>query len=385
MKADNPIRINRARDRDPDGGGWASLDPVAQGRVQVISAGDSHISQAQAVIAELRRLAALDPDWDWSECAVLARRWAHLDPVRSLCDLEGIPVRVGNEEGSIVWHLRETQRLVRWLRGRDSQFVSGAELDRWLSGQPESPNSELLAEVASEYAREFGGAESSTDQCVEFLAEWARSVRARGRGLLLTTAHRAKGLEFDHVAVMDGGWNSVGEREDPDAARRLYYVAMTRARRTLALARLPGRNPMMGALTDHPSVLHRDVGGSLPPPAPELSRCHRSLGLKDVFLGFAGYRNADDPVHGAIAALAPGDRLRVSTGSDRWSLLDGNGVVVGQTAASYAAPSGMRCVSAKVLAIAEWDRKRSDPQYQQHLRCERWEVVIPELVFEPDG
>ena len=50
---------------------------------------------------------------------------------------------------------------------------------------------------------------------------------------MLLTAHRAKGLEFDHVAVLDGGWERVGRNEDKDAVRRLYYVAMTRYRKTL--------------------------------------------------------------------------------------------------------------------------------------------------------
>ena len=51
------------------------------------------------------------------------------------------------------------------------------------------------------------------------------------------TAHRAKGLEFDQVVVLDGGWNRIGRAEDADASRRLYYVAMTRARLTLTLDR----------------------------------------------------------------------------------------------------------------------------------------------------
>jgi superfamily I DNA/RNA helicase len=63
--------------------------------------------------------------------------------------------------------------------------------------------------------------------------------------LSLATAHGAKGLEFDHVAVigMDAGRfpsrRSVAESPEPDRAleeeRRLAYVAWTRARRTLTL------------------------------------------------------------------------------------------------------------------------------------------------------
>ena len=71
------------------------------------------------------------------------------------------------------------------------------------------------------------------DSFIEWLAEWSRDARGRQQGLLLSSAHRAKGLEFDHVALLDGGWDKLGAREDPDAPRRLFYVAMTRARRTL--------------------------------------------------------------------------------------------------------------------------------------------------------
>ena len=76
--------------------------------------------------------------------------------------------------------------------------------------------------------------------------------------------------------------------------------------------------------------------------------------------------------------------MRVGSGGDRWDLLDRNGVVVGQLARGFKAPSGMRCVSATVLSVVNWDREKSEPQYRDGLPSEAWEVVVPELVFEPD-
>ena len=128
MKGDHPIAIDRSRRRDPPGGSWTMVDPVAQGRVQILPAGDNPISQAQAAVtelqrmAELQRLSGLDPDWDWSRCAVIAREWSYLDPVRSLCELEGIEVQLANEEFTAVWHLRETRALLDWLRERGSSL-----------------------------------------------------------------------------------------------------------------------------------------------------------------------------------------------------------------------------------------------------------------------
>ena len=91
-------------------------------------------------------------------------------------------------------------------------------------------------------------------------------------------------------------------------------------------------------------------------------------------------------MHGAIAALSPGDLLEVRAGAERWELdFDRNGVVVGQLARTFKPPHGMRCEYATVMAIVKWDRDRSEPQFQANLRSDSWEVVVPELVFHPDG
>ena len=136
MKASNPIHIDQARRNDPPGGAWALLDPVARGQVQLLPAGDSPITQAQAVVAELQRLSGLSEGWNWSSCAVVAREWSYLDPVRSLCERESIPVQMANEDFSGFWHLRETRALIQWLRARDSKLVVSADLSAWLAGQP---------------------------------------------------------------------------------------------------------------------------------------------------------------------------------------------------------------------------------------------------------
>ena len=386
MKTGHPIHVDRAREKEPPGGVWAERDPVARGRVQLLPAGDTPISQAQEVVGELKRLAGLDPDWSWSSCAVVAREWHYLDPVRSLCEIEEIPVQMANEELSMVWHLRETQSLVRWLRDRDTRLVKSSDLRDWLAQQSPSPWIELLEEAVHEFKVETGGVETPVAHFIEWLAECAKEVRQSQRGLLLTTAHRAKGLEFDHVVVLDGAWDKVGRDEDADAPRRLYYVAMTRARQTLTLARFPRPHKLLNALRRNPSVLSNRTPAELTPAAPELARGYQRLGLRDVFLSFAGYRHPNHSVHRAIAALSPGDHLDVRVGTNRWELLDGNGTVVGQLAGRFEAPKrmrDMRCASATVQAIATWDREASEPEYRDDLQCDSWEVVVPELVFEP--
>ena len=203
---------------------------------------------------ELKRMASLDPRWDWSRCAVIARNWDLLDPVRALCHLEGIPAHVSREDFTATWQLRETQALLNWA-GRHGGLLKAEDLLRWLRDQPSGPWNELLVEALEAYLTEKSNEELPVDAFREWLAEWARDNRRRQRGLLLTSAHRAKGLEFDHVVVLDGNWNIAGWEEDVDAPRRLYYVAMTRTRLTLTLAKSGNSNPFLQDLGRSPLSL----------------------------------------------------------------------------------------------------------------------------------
>ncbi len=385
MKREHPIRIDRAREKDPAGGAWETLDPVFHGKVQILPAGPDPATQAQAVMSELKRLqcVARERDWDWSRCAVIAREWKYLEPVRAFCEAHGIPAQMGDEEIPRFWRLRETRAFVEWLRRRQPRVVDSAALRGRLADCPSNPWNGLLAEAVEEHALETGGAETPVDRFIEWLAEWGRDIRRRQRGLLLVTAHGAKGLEFDHVAVLDGGWDRVGRGEDADAPRRLYYVAMTRARQTLTLAWFDGPHRLLDALRGNRSVTRREPA-KLPPAPATLRYRYIRPGLDEIDLGFAGRRGGRDPVHRAIAKLTPGVLLetRIAEGG-RWLLLDGNRRVVGRLFKEFKPPPGMRCRSAEVLAVVGWSREASRPEFRVAAKCESWEIVVPELVFEP--
>ena len=282
---------------------------------------------------------------------MIAREWEFLVPVRAFCELHGIPAQMGDEEIPGFWYLRETQALIEWLRGRQPRIVDTTTQRDRLDDEAPGPWNDLLRQAVDEHALETGGGETPVDHFIEWLAEWGRDIRRRQRGLLLLTAHRAKGLEFDHVAVLDGGWDRKRRGDDPDEARRLYYVAMTRARETLALARFEGSHKLQDALHGNHGVIRREPvelqSGSM---ALEYRFVRPSL--KDVDLGFAGRRRRQNAVHRAIAALSPGDPLLTRiTEPGRWELLDRAGTVVGRLAKSFEPPPRMGCRSAEVLAV----------------------------------
>jgi ATP-dependent DNA helicase RecQ len=383
MKAAQPIAINRARAKLPAGGSWQERDPVAEGRVQLLSGASDAMGQAAQAMMELQRLAQRDPKWDWSRVAVIARNWKLLDPLRAYCELHRIPAQMANEEAAHFWQLRETRALAAWLRERGDALTDGAEMLAWLDARPAGPWCDLLQEAARQYALETVGEALPAAHAVEWLAEWGREVRRRQHGLLLTTAHRAKGLEFDHVAVLDGGWQRAEPHEDRDAPRRLLYVAMTRARHTLLLTAMGAPSALLRTLDDAPGMLRREAPMPSPLPA-QLYRRHLRPGLKEIDIGFAGRRAENDATHRAIAALRAGDALTLRHAGERYELLDASGCVVGRMAQAFTAPAGMRCIAARVHALLVRRRDDADAAYQASLRCEEWELVLPELVFEPE-
>ena len=389
MKADHPIQVDRHRKKAVPGGEWAAIDLVAQGRVQVLHTEPDPVRQGLVVMGELCRLGRLT-DWDWSRCAVLAREWDYLAPIHAICKARDIPVQMAHEDSLSLWRVRETRTLVTWLRELPNRSVDPQSMQEWLLAQRESHWNDLLRQAIDEYQQEAqsdetdedesraGGALIPVDPFVEWLAEWSQGVRQRQHGLLLATAHRAKGLEFDHVAVLDGGW---GKRAmDPDEQRRLFYVAMTRARATLLLATFEQHRfiePLAGLQAVH-WVQH---SLALTPRAADRLK-HVRPGLGDVDLGFAGRRPQRDPVHARIGSLSTGDQLKIEQRKGKWQVVAPSGPV-GRLAAKFTPPAGYRCKSARVRGVIRWSRELSGTEYRDHAKCDEWEVVIPEFVFEP--
>ncbi len=379
------IRVNAARVKSPPGGDWQQLDPVAQGRVQIVPAGGDAQDQALTIYTELRRMMALG--LDPAKTAVIARQWTFLDPLRAALEAAGIPVVMADEDAPPLWRLRETQALLAFLEDRQAlshpRLLTADDVQSWLSTQDGAGWWPVLDEAIAEFAEDTQGAEVPLVFFREWLAEWGRASRRRQTGVLLLTAHRAKGLEFDHVFVLDGKWRADGS-EDSDAALRLYYVAMTRARATLTLARMDTGNAMIDALSDHPSLVRRAPTPRLVAPG-DLERQYRRPRLTDIDLGFAGRKGATSRELQAIAKLRVGDVLRYIAEERGARLEDASGTTVGRMSKHFTSPGGLHCQTARVHAILVWRKSDSAPEYQALCRCDTWEVVLPELVFVPSA
>ena len=382
MKAGHDLVANAARKSDPPGGELEQLDAVGRGRVQVFQEASTKNEQAAIAIKELRRLSGLDlPGWDWRRAAVVAREWKCLEPVRSLCEEQGIPVQFATEKPAKFWRLRETQAFIGWLKARKDADLKASALADWVAQQPDGRWWTLLKEGVGTLVGELGGQEARVDRRVvlEWLAEWGHDARRRQSGLLLLTAHRAKGLEFDDVVILDGGWEGRSRDKDPDSERRLYYVAMTRARRSLALLSMKRQHPIIGDLDD-PAFLWREPGLE-PIDVSGSDKLYRTPELSHVDLGYAGRLQDGHKALDTLERLNAGDPIGLRQRGDRWLVVDQHEVPVGRLARSFKPPEGAAFVAGRVHAVCIWFREDSADEYRDQVRRDQWPVVMPELVY----
>jgi len=385
MKQQQPIRINRGRKVLDAGGRWQKLDPVGKGRVQQLIVADEY-GQALAVVDELLRLRQLDSQLDWSQCAVLATTWRLLDPVRTLLELRGIPISfmLPADKQPPLSRIRENADLLaaikqspeplskasHWLSYLDNRY--GNESNIWLS--------QLKATLQEWQDETHNGAlpkQQMLDFLYEILAEQRRE-RCFGQGVFLSTVHSVKGMEFAHLVILDGGWSLSASEEQ----RRLYYVAMTRAKETLCMMqRLDQRNPFLTEISgDH--LLARTLNTT--PQTGMISKRYIILGMKDVDLSYAGRINATDPVHQHLVQLKTGSRLSMDYSNGKVLLKNQGTTVAALSKQASQVWSGQisTIVSVTVLAMIKWYREDSEESYQSRCKVEQWELPLVEIVFD---
>ena len=220
------------------GGAEKVLRPTrAAGPEPVVAAFPSPGVEADAIVQAIRAL-----DAPLEEVAILCRTNARLTDFEEALHEAGLPL-----QGSSLLDRDAARTLVRRLGRSDRDApaaVREAALDAgWLEelpdklGERELVRQTDLARLVS-LASDFGGDGAA------FVAELRRRFDPGGegaRGVNLLTLHRAKGLEFDAVFIPRLEEKELPARQartpdEIDEERRLLYVGMTRAKRTLWLS-----------------------------------------------------------------------------------------------------------------------------------------------------
>jgi ATP-dependent DNA helicase RecQ len=364
---------------------------MSQGKVQVIQVDDCNC-QAQAVLAEIRRLRDMGVT-NWASIAVLSREHGDLAQVRTLAERESIPVRwIAARSATPPLHqIREIRSFLDQLDKSRSSFMRASDLSRMAAEMfPEEANPwiSFLRRLVQVWREESGDAELPAQEAIEFLYEACAESRREftyGEGVTLSTVHSAKGTEFDHVLLV-GPWRLPAERVKQEEERRAFYVGLTRARKTLAVLERGDVRPSLPETLIGTAIIRRRFSGAMR--GGELT-CfsYEVLSLEDIHLGYPGRFGQDHPIHLALAALQPGDKLCLARDkSGNLELRNAAGTPVARLSKRAQEEWSSRLNAIKevrfLAAVRRTAAQDADPTRREALQVQSWEIPLVEIVYE---
>lgn len=376
MKTGHPILINHARRSSPPG------EPV-----RIVKCPDA-LNQARHVLEEIKELRKTG-----GTIAVFARTHSGLDAVRAALESAGIPSAMAAERNRNVplHRLREFQSLIKSIKRLDQATVTASRLRQIFQESNHcdagNPWIRMLGAILAEWEDATGNHARLPDEAVEFLYEALHEIQRDGgvgSEVHLSTVHAAKGLEFDHVIMLGDHWKKPETIEKQEEERRLYYVGMTRARKTLVLHELAGiQSPHVDELAGA-GLLRIDAAALPYPTDDELRRRYSLLDLSSIWIAYAATVHNASYVRQEIAKLGAGSvvHLDKQAQDNRVFIKDGKGHKIGalSEAASRQWEDRLAAVlSVRIHSVLVWRKELSD---RVPADCpNEWEVPLLEVAW----
>lgn len=205
--------------------------------------------ESQATWIQQRISSRIEQGTSLKDIAVLARHWGSLDAIRLLLERAGVPTCTLRKDGIKLVRNQVTCELIKQLKTKRHQVLAPdksvlswfeACFTKWgrLIGEP---TVQVLLKIARDIDIERGyGIEEealpiSAADILTSIFEFNETFEAARDedAVLVTTCHGAKGLEFQNVILLGDGFNT--KAEEIESERRLFYVAMTRAKQELTI------------------------------------------------------------------------------------------------------------------------------------------------------
>jgi RecQ family ATP-dependent DNA helicase len=205
--------------------------------------------ESQATWIQQRICSQIEKGASLRDIAVLARRWDSLDAIRLLLEKAGILTCTLRRDGIKLVRNQVTCKLIDQLKVKrhqvllpDKSVLSWFEtcFTKW-GRELTEPTVKILLKIARDIDIERGyGIEDlalpiSAADILTSVFEFNETFEAARDedAVLVTTCHGAKGLEFQNVLLLGDGFST--NTKEIESERRLFYVAMTRAKEELVI------------------------------------------------------------------------------------------------------------------------------------------------------
>ena len=321
VKTAHPIKIDALRMHDYDGGGMEEIDPETKGKVQILEV-EGPLQQAYAIVEEVRRYVDLSERHEPEHCCIVSRTNAELIPIRIAMEQVGIPCSVvGSDTVPNLARVREIYEWLEVLKSKKGELWTGEKLFKRMRkhlGEAflGTPVGQTVDQIGREFFGEAGDTKILCEDILDFFYDALLELKRRrfsGSGVILSTAHKVKGLEFDNVIILDGSWpegfRSVDELEE---SRRLYYVAVTRARKSLTLLKLKASTNRFIKEIPASITSSREVQPQIRDPR-LLDYRYEVIEMGDVYISYAAYFRASNQSARALRRAQINDDVNLTS------------------------------------------------------------------------
>ena len=190
----------------------------------------------------------------------------------------------------------------------ESGYKAELEAENTVEAESRLENLAELVNAAAEYERVADPQEATLDGFLQEQALFSEADRLTGEGrVTLMTLHNAKGLEYDHVFVVgmeEGTFPHARSMDEQnlEEERRLCYVGITRARKTLTLSYARVRSTYGEREYQMPSRFLSEI--------PERLKAGTVPGGRARRDGWGGASRRGEPEGAAPADYSAGERVR---------------------------------------------------------------------------
>ncbi len=268
------------------------------------------------------------------EIAILASRWDDLSPIRLLLERESISTYALKNNTIPLLKNRCTRLLINALQKDYSLVLNSEELvQRRFEAFFErtgrrltEPTVKILINIARDLDKERGyGSEDivlpiSIDEILTAIFEFNENGESflEENSVVVTSCHASKGLEFRKIILSGDGFKT--NCNDMESERRLFYVAMTRAKEELIVCSTQQN------LFIQQSGLTSEVIDYSETQLPQLM-CYFDLAPGNVYLGYENTQNRQN----IIKNLCEGDvlELRANNHNNAWRIFTPNNDEIG--------------------------------------------------------
>ncbi len=385
LKKEHPIEINHDRIDAPFGGDWAIKDDKGQGNVvlRTITYPD-YRNQAFLVLSDLAYLMKVDPKVIAS-CAILSRTHEALLPFAG--GLEELNVEYYYENDKVRNFHTSTHRYFRKLLQKIEALGEVEDIDQLekIIERQQLPHrwNEYFAEMLAQLKLEYQELTVPVESIIRWIREYAHDIPiAEKRGVFLGTIHSAKGLEFDHLFLIDH-LNHFQEAQEVEC--RLYYVGMTRAKCTLYLYSFRDHHPFASNITQ---LIRSTPFDKKMVNNPSLEQRYHLISPDELYLDYLATRHTKREQEASLS-LKEGDPLRMEWRENGhcYFIDPVQNRVVARSSNKFRNEYSEYFKQAEIINVTVHSliarhREKVSPEFQKYCNTEEWESVQPLIIYK---